>query len=58
MYANYLVRNQPALITTALLNKIENVMHIAECNTDHLMHYLILNLAKCFSESKCLNAFI
>jgi hypothetical protein len=40
------------------LNKIENVMHIAECNTDHLMHYLILNLVKCLSESKCLNASI
>ena len=48
MYANYLVRNHPELITASILNKIENVMHVVECNIDHLTHYLILNLAKCF----------
>jgi DNA polymerase III delta prime subunit len=49
MYANYLVRNHPQLITSSLLNKIENVMHVVECDVDHLMHYLILNFAKSFS---------
>jgi replication factor C subunit 3/5 len=48
MYSNYLVRHHPELTTSTLLNKMENVMHIAECNTDHLVHYLIMNLAKCF----------
>lgn len=49
MYANYLVRNHPELITSSILNKIENVMHVVECDVDHLMHYLILNFAKSFS---------
>ena len=49
MYANYLVRNHPQLITSSLLNKIENVMHVVECDVDHLMYYLILNFAKSFS---------
>ena len=49
MYANYLVRHHPQLITSTLLNKMENAMHIMECNTDHLVHYLIMNLTKCFS---------
>ena len=48
MYVNYLIRQHPDLITSALLNKIENVMHIADCNTDHLVHYLIVNFAKLF----------
>jgi DNA polymerase III delta prime subunit len=47
-YVNYLIRKHPELITTDLLNKVENVMHAAECNTDHMMHYLIVNFAKCF----------
>ena len=50
MYTNYLVRNHPTLITSIILNKIENVMHVAECSTDHLMHYLILNFAKHFQQ--------
>jgi len=49
MYANYLVRNHPELITSSILNKIENVMHVVECDVDHLVHYLILNFAKSFS---------
>jgi replication factor C subunit 3/5 len=48
-YINYLIRKHPALITTDLLNKVENVMHAAECNADHMLHYLIVNFAKCFS---------
>ena len=47
-YVNYLIRKQPNLITSDMLNKVENVMHSAECNTDHMMHYLIVNFAKCF----------
>jgi replication factor C subunit 3/5 len=47
-YINYLIRNHPALITSDLLNKVENVMHAAECNADHMLHYLIINFAKSF----------
>jgi len=48
-YVNYLIRQHPDLIASDLLNKVENVMHAAECNTDHMMHYLIVNFAKCFN---------
>jgi len=48
-YVTYLIRKHPDLITTDLLNKVENVMHAAECNTDHMMYYLIVNFAKCFN---------
>jgi len=47
-YVNYLIRKHPELITSNLLNKVENVMHVAECNTDHMVYYLIVNFAKCF----------
>jgi DNA polymerase III delta prime subunit len=47
-YVNYLIRNHSTLITTELLNKVENAMHVAECNADHLMHYLIVHFAKWF----------
>ena len=47
-YVNYLIRNHSTLITSELLNKVENAMHVAECNADHLMHYLIVNFAKWF----------
>jgi replication factor C subunit 3/5 len=47
-YINYLIRNHPALITSDLLNKVENVMHSAECNADHMLQYLVVNFAKSF----------
>jgi replication factor C subunit 3/5 len=47
-YINYLIRTHPDLITSDLLNKVENVMHAAECNADHMLHYLIVNFAKSF----------
>jgi DNA polymerase III delta prime subunit len=47
-YINYLIRNHPQLITSDLLNKIENVMHAAECNADHMLRYIVVNFAKCF----------
>ena len=49
-YINHLIRKHPALITSTLLNKVENVMHSAECNSDHMLHYLIGSFAKCFRE--------
>ena len=47
-YINYLIRQHPDIITSELLNKVENAIHLTECNPDHLMHYLIVNFAKCF----------
>jgi DNA polymerase III delta prime subunit len=57
-YTNYLIRNHPALITTTLLNKVENAMHVVECNADHLMHYLIINFAKCFRSQSTNGHFV
>ena len=48
-YINYLIRQHPEFITSELLNKVENVIHAPECNTDHMMHYLIVNFAAHFS---------
>ena len=52
-YINHLIRNHPALITADLLNKVENAMHVAECNPDHLTRYLIVNFAKWFGSPNC-----
>ena len=35
-------------MTPELLNKVENVMHSAECNADHMLQYLVVNFAKSF----------
>jgi replication factor C subunit 3/5 len=48
-YINHLIRQHPELITPDLLNKVENAIHLMECNSDHLMHYLIVNFAKWFA---------
>jgi len=32
------------------MNKVENVMHAAECNTDHMLRYIVVNFAKLFSD--------
>jgi len=49
LYANHLIRQNPELITHELLNKLENVMHINECNVDHIMQYIMSNFARCFA---------
>ena len=51
-YINYLIRRHPALITSDLLNKVENAMHAAECNTDHMLRYIVVNFAKLFERNK------
>lgn len=48
-YINYIIRRHPELITSELLNKVENVIHAPECNTDHMMCYLIVYFATHFS---------
>jgi hypothetical protein len=50
-YINHLIRQHPELITPDLLNKVENAIHLMECNSDHLMHYLIVNFAKWFASN-------
>ena len=54
-YVNYIIRQQSDLITSEYLNKVENVMHASECNQDHMMHYLIVNFAKCFQSGQSTN---
>ena len=49
-YINYIIRNHPTLITSNILNAVENVMHASECNADHMLHYLVANFAKFFVE--------
>ena len=49
IYANHIMRREPELITQELLNKLENVMHANECNVDHIMQYIVLHFARCFS---------
>ena len=56
-YVNYLIRKHSDLITSDMLNKVENVMHSAECNPDHMMHYLIVNFAKCFQSIAVIQSF-
>jgi replication factor C subunit 3/5 len=57
-YINHLIRQHPELITRELLNTVENAMHVVECNTDHLMHYLIINFAKCFRSQSTNGPFV
>ena len=57
-YINYLIRQHPGLITSELLDKVENAMHVAECNTNHLVHYLVLNFAKWFRSQSTNGHFV
>jgi replication factor C subunit 3/5 len=56
-YANHLIRHNPELITSELLGKLENIMHANECNADHLLHYIVINLANMFGNSNSNDAF-
>ena len=48
IYANHVIRREPDLVTPDLLNKLENVMRAKECETDHIMQYVVSNFARCF----------
>jgi hypothetical protein len=47
-YANHVIRREPDLVTPDLLNKLENVMRAKDCDTDHVMQYVVSNFARCF----------
>ena len=58
-YANHIIRYNPELITSELLDKLENIMHANECNADHLLHYIVINFANIFGNGNGNgNAFI
>jgi replication factor C subunit 3/5 len=41
-YLNYIIRNYK--ITTQFLYNIENIMHVQDCKTEHLLNYIIYKL--------------
>jgi replication factor C subunit 3/5 len=41
-YLNYIIRNYK--ITTEFLYNIENIMHVQDCKTEHLLNYIIYKL--------------
>jgi len=41
-YLNYIIRNYP--ITSDFLYNIENIMHVQDCKTEHLLNYIIYKL--------------
>ena len=41
-YLNYIIRNYP--ITKEFLYNIENIMHVQDCKTEHLLNYIIYKL--------------
>ena len=41
-YLNYIIRNYK--ITTDFLYNIENIMHVQDCKTEHLLNYIIYKL--------------
>lgn len=41
-YLNYIIRNYN--VTSELLNNIENVMHINDCKTQHIVNYIVHKL--------------
>lgn len=43
-YINFIVRNCPHLISGEFLNKVENIMHLQDPNTDHVINYLVTEL--------------
>ena len=45
-YLNYIIRNYK--VTSELLNNIENVMHINDCKTQHILNYVVHKLRMFF----------
>jgi len=48
-YLNYIIRNYS--ITTELLYNIENIMHVQDCKTEHLLNYIIYKLKIFFTQN-------
>ena len=49
-YFNYLITNNIELITSQLLNFIENALHNESCNLDHYVNYCLLELISFFKK--------
>lgn len=47
-YLNYIIRNYP--ITSDFLYNIENIMHVQDCKTEHLLNYIIYKLKIFFTQ--------
>ena len=47
-YLNYIIRNYP--ITTEFLYNIENIMHVQDCKTSHILNYIIYKLKIFFTQ--------
>jgi replication factor C subunit 3/5 len=48
-YLNYIIRTYP--ITPEFLYNIENIMHIQDCKTDHILNYIIYKLRVFFGKN-------
>jgi replication factor C subunit 3/5 len=48
-YLNYIIRNYK--ITTEFLYHIENIMHVQDCKTEHLLNYIIYKLKIFFTST-------
>jgi replication factor C subunit 3/5 len=48
-YLNYIIRNYK--ITTDFLYNIENIMHVQDCKTEHLLNYIIYKLKIFFTHT-------
>jgi DNA polymerase III delta prime subunit len=48
-YLNYIIRNYP--ITTQFLYNVENIMHVQDCKTEHLLNYIIYKLKIFFTQN-------
>jgi replication factor C subunit 3/5 len=47
-YLNYIIRNYP--ISTEFLYNIENIMHVQDCKTSHILNYIIYKLKIFFTQ--------
>ena len=48
-YLNYIIRTSP--ITPEFLHNIENIMHIQDCKTEHILNYIIYKLRVFFGKN-------
>ena len=48
-YLNYIIRNYP--ISTEFLYNIENIMHVQDCKTTHILNYIIYKLKIFFTQN-------
>jgi replication factor C subunit 3/5 len=49
-YLNYIIRNQPHMVTATFLNFVENIMHIPDLDIEVMLPLTILKLNKFYNE--------